>query len=200
MTLRELVIKTLNHEPAPRVPRDLWIPASEEAGRADELAEMGLRFPSDIVRPDGVPAHAKKAQSKSSKAEEFTDLWGCVWQVGAPGSPPELKHSPLSDLGKVASYQPPAELLERSRFARVNKSCLATNRFVLAWSEVRPFDRLRFLRGSEAALVDLAGAPKRSAGCWPCSTRLPVRSWSFGPTRRWMASCSATIGARPTDC
>ena len=76
------------------------------------------------------------------------------------GAPPELKQSPLAEAEKIASYQPPMELLDRSRFAKVNKSCLATNRFVLAWSEVRPFDRLRFLRGSEAALVDLARGTK----------------------------------------
>ena len=80
------------------------------------------------------------------------------------GAPPELKQSPLAEAEKIASYQPPMELLDRSRFAKVNKSCLATNRFVLAWSEVRPFDRLRFLRGSEAALVDLARGTKEIRG------------------------------------
>ena len=51
-------------------------------------------------------------------------------------------------------------LLDRSRFAKASKMCPTTNRFVLAWSEVRPFDRLRFLRGAEAAMVDLARGTK----------------------------------------
>ena len=56
------------------------------------------------------------------------------------------------------------ELLDRSRFAKVNKSCLTTNRFVLAWSEARPFDRLRYLRGSEATSMDLARCTKDIRG------------------------------------
>jgi hypothetical protein len=75
-----------------------------------------------------------------------------------------LKVSPLGEADKIAGYQPPAELLEKTRFAKVNKSCGATNRFVLAFSEVRPFDRLRFLRGGEAALVDLARGTKDMRG------------------------------------
>ena len=74
-----------------------------------------------------------------------------------------MKHSPLAEPGKIATYQPPAELLDRPRFAKVNKSCQATSRFVLAWSEVRPFDRLRFLRG-ETTLVDLARGTKDIRG------------------------------------
>lgn len=161
MTSRELVIRALNHEPTPRIPRDLWIPAGGESARADELAEMNLRFPSDIVQPEVAP---KRMQGKPSKAGESTDAWGCVWRTGPHGEPSELKHSPLAEASKIASYQPPAELLDRARFAKVNKSCLSTTRFVLAWSEVRPFDRLRFLRGDEAALVDLARGTKDTRG------------------------------------
>jgi uroporphyrinogen decarboxylase len=158
MTSRELVIRTLNHRPVPRVPRDLWIPAGEDSPRADELAEMDVRFPRDIVQPELTPAQRKRTPSKSgktSKTSELIDEWGCIWHVER-GAPPELKHSPLADTGKIASYQPPAELLDRSRFAKVNRSCQVTTRFVLAWSEARIFDRLRFLRGHELALMDLA--------------------------------------------
>jgi len=159
MTSRELVVKTLNHDPIPRVPRDLWLLPDEASIPSDEVAEINVRFPSDIVQPEMTPAHGKKSQGKPGKAGDFTDAWGCVWHVAEHGALPELKASPLSEAGKIASYQPPMELLDRSRFAKVNKSCAATNRFVLAWSDVRPFDRLRFLRG-ETALVDLARGTK----------------------------------------
>ena len=164
MTSRELVIKTLNHEPVPRVPRDLWLPAGEDSSRADELAEMNVRYPSDILTLEAAPSHGKRSQGKPGKAGDFTDAWGCVWHVADEDAPPELKHSPLADASQIASYQPPAELLDRSRFAKANKICPTTNRFVLAWSEVRPFDRLRLLRGSEAALVDLARGTKDIRG------------------------------------
>jgi len=159
MTSRELVIKTLNHEPTPRVPRDLWLPLGD-AIDADELAEMNIRYPSDIIHPDIAPPHGKRSQGKPNKPGDFTDAWGSVWHVAQTGAAPILKHAPLSEAGKAAAYQPPTELLDRARFSKVNKSCQSTNRFVLALSEVRPFDRLRYLRGEETALVDLARGTK----------------------------------------
>jgi uroporphyrinogen decarboxylase len=159
MTSRELVIKTLNHEPVPRIPRDLWLPVAEEVLRPDEVSEINLRYPGDIVHPEVAPVQGKKTQAKPNKSGEFTDAWGCGWRIALQDPAPQLISSPLSEAGKIAAFQPPADLLDRNRFAKVNKSCQATNRFVLAWSEVRPFDRLRFLRG-ETTLVDLARGTK----------------------------------------
>jgi len=152
MTSRELVIKTLNHDPVSRVARDLWLPSPATSVGADALAEINIRYPSDIIQPEVAAPQGKKPPNKSG---DFTDAWGCVWH----GAEMELKSSPLAEAGKIASFQPPAELFDKSRFAKVNKSCQATSRFVLAWSEVRPFDRLRFLRGS-TTLVDLARGSK----------------------------------------
>jgi uroporphyrinogen decarboxylase len=165
MTSRELVIKTLNHEPAPRVARDLWIPGGEECLAADEVAEMNVRYPSDILTPEAASFYAKRSLGgKSGKSGDFTDGWGCVWRSAGDAAPPELKHSPLAEASRIASYQPPEGLLDRGRFAKASKVCPTTSRFVLAWSEVRPFDRLRFLRGSESAMVDLARGAKETRG------------------------------------
>jgi uroporphyrinogen decarboxylase len=127
MTSRELVVKTLNHEPVPRVPRDLWFPSEGDAPRPSEIAELNVRYPSDIVQPEMPASHPKKSHGKHAKA---------------------------------AAHDAHADLLDRSRFAKVNKSCDATSRFVLAWSEARPFDRLRAARGDETALVELARGGK----------------------------------------
>lgn len=160
MTSRELVIKTLNHEPVPRAPRDLWIPPGEESLRADELTEMNVRYPSDILSLDVAPLLSKRSQGKSTKSGDFTDAWGSVWHADENHKTPQLKQSPLAEASRIASYQPPAELLDRSRFTKASKICPTTNRFVLAWSEVRPFDRLRFLRGPDQAITDLARGTK----------------------------------------
>jgi uroporphyrinogen decarboxylase len=158
MTSRELVIKTLNHEPIPRAPRDLWIPLGDDSSRADELAEMNVRYPSDILPIEPLSLHGKRSQAKPGKAGDWTDAWGCVWTGNEESA--ELKTSPLADAGRIASFQPPAELLDPSRFAKANKICPTTNRFVLAWSEVRPFDRLQVLRGRETALNDITRGTK----------------------------------------
>ncbi|MCE5269436.1 MAG: hypothetical protein LLG00_16290 [Planctomycetaceae bacterium] len=155
MTSRELVIRTLNQEPVPRAPRDLWAPVGAAWLPADELAEINVRYPSDIVTIESPIQAGKRLHAKQGKAGEYTDAWGCVWQEGEAGAPPQLKHAPLTEASKLAAYQPPAALLEHGRFTRANKTCSTTSRFVLAWSEVRPLDRLRMLCG-ESALVHLA--------------------------------------------
>ena len=118
MTSRELVVKTLNHDPTPRVPRDLWLLPDESSLPSDEVAEINVRFPSDIVQPEVTPAHGKKSQGKPGKGGDFTDAWGCVWHIGQQGGAPQLKVSPLSEAGKIASYQPPVELLDRFAFCQ----------------------------------------------------------------------------------
>jgi uroporphyrinogen decarboxylase len=159
MTSRELVIRTLNHEPTCRAPRDLWICDGMETTHADAVAEINLRFPSDIIQPDIIPTSGKRARGKLNQAGQYTDPWGCVWQISQSGSAAELKSSPLSEKGKIAEFRPPMELLDPVRFAKVNKSCENTSRFVLARAETQMFDRLRFLRG-DSTLIDLARGTK----------------------------------------
>lgn len=115
MTSRELVLRTLNHEAVHRTPRDLWPSPQVESSRGDELAEINLRFPSDIV-----PVDVKK---------------------------PAAQRSPL-------------ELPDAARFAKVNRACETTSRFVLAQTDIRPFERLQALHGSEATLSGLARGSK----------------------------------------
>ena len=156
MTSRELVIKTLNHEPVPRVARDLRVPALEEGLRDEEIAELAVRYPSDLVTPEVPMLRGKRMPAKPVRPADWTDAWGCVWHLGGESRLPEVKHAPLADAAKIASYQPPAEVLEHSRFAKASKMSAATSRFLLVWSEIRPFERLRMLRGDEAALADLS--------------------------------------------
>ena len=77
---------------------------------------------------------------------------------------PSRTAAPLADASRIASYRPPAELLDHSRFAKANRLCSSTSRFVLAWSEVRPFDRLQLLRGRRAVLADLQRGTKEIRG------------------------------------
>lgn len=160
MTSRELVLRTLNHEPVARAPRDLWPSPQVEASRGDELAEIHVRFPSDITAADFKYGPGKRGQGKPSRDAAYTDAWGCTWTAAQPGGPAALPDPPLADLKKAAAYQPPLELLEAARFAKVNRACATTTRFVLARTDVRPFERLRALHGSEATLLGLAREDK----------------------------------------
>ncbi|MEE8452513.1 MAG: uroporphyrinogen decarboxylase family protein [Thermoguttaceae bacterium] len=161
MTSRELVIRTLNHEPVDRIPRDLWVRSAIKRSRPDELAEMETRFPSDIVRPDFKVPPGKRSKGKPSRKGTHTDAWGCTWHVASDGAIGTLEESPLVTVAEIAQYEPPWEILGGINLAPINRNCAETSRFVLAQTETRPFERLQHLRGAEAALADLRSGRKR---------------------------------------
>jgi len=76
----------------------------------------------------------------------------------------EVKEPLLADESDIVRYRPPFELLDNADFSRVNAGCASTDLFVKAGTEVRPFERLQFLRGTERVLMDLAyGSPSISS-------------------------------------
>jgi uroporphyrinogen decarboxylase len=160
MTSRDLVLRTLHHQRVDRVPRELWLWPAVEAARPDDVVEIQVRFPPDIVRPDFEYPAGKRSRGKPGREGDHTDAWGCVWHVPKGGSRGELKHSPLADPAKVASYEAPFELLKKAKFEEASRSAAGTSRFVLARSETQPLGRLRWLRGPQEALADLAHGGK----------------------------------------
>ncbi len=160
MTSRDRVIRTLLHEPIDRVPRDLWVAPAVESLRDDEVGEILFRYPSDVVRPEFRPPKGNRAKGNPHEVGEHADAWGCVWEVSQRGCPGRLAASPLADLGQLGDYRLPWELVEKASLAAVNRGVAATSRFVLAATEVRPFERLQLLRGPEAARADLAAGAR----------------------------------------
>jgi hypothetical protein len=156
MTSRELVIHTLCHHPVERIARQLDIFPGLELVQKDDVEEMCFRYPSDIQEPDFQYPQGKRSRGSPDRLGQFTDAWGCVWEVKELGKPAQLVDSPLVDLAAAVSYKPPKKLFEKLSPEQVNRSCAATNRFVLARTDVRPFERLQFLHGAEATRVDLA--------------------------------------------
>ncbi len=159
-TSRDLVTRTLNHEPIDRIPRDLWYSREVELTRPDELAEMEIRYPRDIIRAEFKYPAGRLTKGNPERAGSYTDAWGCTWHVAQRGAEPKIQGHPLASPPNIADYAPPQELLRsdkkyQARLAAVNQQCAATSRFVLAETETRPFDRLRFLCGDEAAVAGL---------------------------------------------
>ncbi len=156
MNSRERVIKTLRFEHPDRAPRELWYLPGIPMFRQDELNAVLERYPSDIV---GAPVRLGPAQRASGTPHvvgTYTDAWGCVWRVGEPGVIGEVKGPPLADWSALASFAPPHEVLEGADFSAVNPFCAETDRFVLGLPGIHPFERMQYLRGSEALYMDLA--------------------------------------------
>ncbi len=160
MTSRQLVINTLNHEPVARVPRELWVAPSVRATRGDELAEVELRYPPDVVRPDFRYPPGERSQGTPGQIGQFTDAFGCTRRVATPGTDGEIRQPPLADAASVRKYQPPWEVLSQADLSKANRGCGASSRFVVADTLTRPLDRLRMLRGPEAAMADLGRGGK----------------------------------------
>ena len=160
ITSRDRTIRTLNHEPVDRAPRDLRAAPGVAMLRGDELEEMRFRYSSDIVEPEFSRPRGQRARGTPFTVGTYTDAWGCTYTVRDRGAVGRLVHSPLADLSAMADYELPLELLAGQCTSEVNRSCASTSRFVLARAEVNPFERLGLLRGNEAALVDMAASTK----------------------------------------
>jgi uroporphyrinogen decarboxylase len=160
MIPRDRVIRTLNHQPIDRAPRDLWLGSGVDAAHPDEVAEINVRFPSDFLHIDPsvetVRGPSKRQKVNDHKEGIVVDAWGCVWKAVSLDSPAVVVNSPLGGAASMADFHPPAELLDAARFAKIDAACEGTGRFTLAAAGLRPLERLCQLRGSETALRELA--------------------------------------------
>ncbi len=156
MTCRERVTRALRFEHPDRAPRHLWMLPGIAMFRAGELAALRARFPEDFAGPDVQYGRAERARGIPNQVGVYTDEWGCTWEVLQPGVIGEVKGAPLDDWAALSHYHPPDEILDHADFSRVNASCAQSDKFILAGTTVRPFERMQFIRGTEKLYVDLA--------------------------------------------
>ena len=182
MTSRERVTRAIAFTGPDRTPRDPWALPSVQSSRAAEWTALLREFPSDFSTDTGAfygasryhdglressggyPGcwgfHTKRVPIDAS-GTRFMDSWGCTWEVSQPGTIGEVKQPRLADWRDLADYRVPWELLHDADFSSVGDQCAGTDLYVRAGTEVRPFERMQFLRGTENVLVDLAyGAPE----------------------------------------
>ena len=179
MNSRQRVCSALRFETPDRTPRDLWAVPAIGMSRPEELAQVLRRYPSDIVLPLNPAGTALSGLASSLRPQDSTGLmfaygaaerasgvafvrgayvdeWGCTWEVGEDGVAGEVKHPPLADWRALDGLTPPWEVLEGANWDAVNRICAQTDKFVLTPWHIDPFERMQFLRGTEALLADLA--------------------------------------------
>ncbi len=123
---------------------------------AAELTAVRARFPSDFGNPDFTYGAAHLRNGTPNVVGSYRDEWGCVWQVAEDGVIGEVKQPPLADWSALAHLRPPYEMLEGADLSRVNASCVASPLWMNAPTTIRPFERMQFLRGTEALMMDMA--------------------------------------------
>ena len=156
MTSRERVFKTLTFDRPDRVPRDLWALPGAQVGQKDEIAALIEKYPMDIGKPQTSPGTNQGILEEPIEVGTYVDEWGSMWQRAERGVIGEVKRPALDDWSKLASYQPPWHLVRNRSFDEVNRDCDRRDQFMLSAVTARPFERLQFLRGSEALFIDMA--------------------------------------------
>ena len=121
------------------------------------------------------------------QGEYFRDHWGCLWYNTHAGLEGQVVEHPLADWQALESYQPPDFLTQSERGERDWEQIRgdvadARQRGLLVRGDAeRLFDRLYFLRGFEALMLDFAtGDP-----------HLPklidmLREYELGLVRHWL--------------
>jgi len=160
MNSRERVKRTLEFKKVDRVPRDLWSLPGITMFRKNDLDEILKKFPVDFISPNFNYGKAKLAKGTPNIKGTYFDEWGSEWFVAEDGIIGEVKNPRIKDISEINKLKAPYEILENADFSKVNESCANTDKFVLAPTTVRPFERMQFLRGTENLFIDLGYAEK----------------------------------------
>ncbi len=155
MTSRERIVRTLEFDCPDRAPRDLWTLAGVSMLRRGELDDVLAKYPVDFAGPRGRYGASRVSRGTSGEVGTYIDEWGCEWTVAEVGVCGEVKNPPLADWSRLDGWTPPWELLENAELSQVDAACRQTEMFVKAGTNVRPFERMQFLRGTQNLFVDI---------------------------------------------
>ena len=158
MTSRELVRRTLEFDAPPTVPRQAWILPWAEERYPDAVARLRREYPDDLMAAPGLYRAPLPVSGSRYEKGIYIDEWGCRFENIHGGVIGIVREPLIADWSDLERFQVPEAVLAVDREA-TNAFCAATDRFVLAGTLVRPFERLCFLRTMEQALVDLLKQP-----------------------------------------
>ncbi|UCD75541.1 MAG: hypothetical protein JSV91_01220 [Phycisphaerales bacterium] len=158
MTPRDLVIRTLEFDSPPRVPRQMWLLPWAQLHYPRQAEDIQRRFPDDLVSSPGFWAQPLRATGDRHRRGISVDEWGCTFENIQDGVIGEVKDPVLADWSRLADLRVPVERLT-VEVERVNDFCRDTDRFVISAVCPRIFERLQFLRGTENLLCDLLDRP-----------------------------------------
>ncbi len=157
---RQLVLDTLEFRNPPRAPRQLWLLPWAQMHHGEAVRGIEADFPGDFGGVNGVERELPATQGDAYELGLYVDPWGARFENRQRGLIGEVKEPIIrgEDWEDWANAHIPLELLHIDR-DEVNRQCAATDRFVIAGENPRPFEQLQFLRGTEAMMMDLAYKP-----------------------------------------
>lgn len=156
MTSRERVLAALRHEEVDRFPRMVGRLPYVNIYRAQDCAGFDARFEMDFGYAPVKYGKSRYAKGESCRLPGYTDEFGSRFELAEDGVVGEVKSPLLADWRTLDDYELPCEMLDGLDVSATREYRKTTDKFLLAGSFVRPFERMQFLRGSENLFIDLA--------------------------------------------
>lgn len=165
MNSREIVYATLEKRRPERIARHMMTLDWAEMRYADVIQKISAEYPNDICMVPPVyhePFVCKKGNP--SGLGQFTDEWGCMFDNILEGVMGECKQ-PLVEQDDWSDYENihiPEEMLsfDVDEFNQMRNEKYA-DKFLVASTYPRPFERLQFIRGTENLFIDLFDIPPK---------------------------------------
>ncbi len=154
-TPRELVKQTLDFRGPARLPRQMWLLPWATKRYPEEAERIERDFPSDIVTIPIFCSEPVPGGGNAHTVGTFVDAWGCTFQNLQEGIIGQVKQPLVTDWSDTSHVRFPRERLAIDT-EQVAEFCGNTDRFVLAGTCPRPFERLQFLRGPENLYLDIS--------------------------------------------
>lgn len=155
---REIVRKTLSFGSPERIPRQIWILPWAEENYPDLVKRLQKTFPDDVVTAPAVYKEPLVFKGDRYSPGTYIDEWGCTFTNSQSGIIGIVQKPLIADWKDLDDFKVPYSVLSIDR-DMVNAFCRESDRFVLAGTFQRPFERLQFIRTMERALVDLIEQP-----------------------------------------
>lgn len=157
---RERYLRALTFDSPDRVPvmhctlRGAWL----THGQA--LEDLYARYPSDVLlssQTRGPFAFTGSERGRWAGGTVTYDDWGCGWRWHTPEYMGQAVHHPLADWRALAGYRPPDPTVGVEGVTRMAAQVAVDgHRHFVFVDGGEVFQRLIFLRGMEALMVDLA--------------------------------------------
>ncbi|MFH1765497.1 MAG: cobalamin-dependent protein [Gemmatimonadota bacterium] len=156
---RELVKQALDFRSPSRLPRQMWVLPWARTRYPEELARIEGAFPQDITTIPILCSEPVPGGGNAHTVGTFLDAWGCEFENIQDGIIGQVKNPRLLDWSDAPGILFPRERLDID-VKQVAEFCHGTDKYVLAGTCPRPFERLQFLRGTENLYLDLNRPPE----------------------------------------
>ena len=154
-TPRNLVIKTLEFDAPWRVPRQLWILPWAQDHYPDELRQIQIDYPDDMIGSPGFLKEPLITSGGQYDVGTYIDEWGCQFVNIQQGVIGEVKSPIVKSWDDLEKLKPPLASMSVD-IQQVNAFCKSTDKFVTGGCCPRPFERMQFIRRSDQLYLDIA--------------------------------------------